>query len=104
MTGICSDNGIIKSHTVRLEQASHRKPPEGVTKVTFRVIPGHQDIFFNDRALRRLKATNVARRTGSSVIHLALAWALHRNGYLCTDSGRTIIKLTGIVSSGFRFS
>lgn len=45
----------------------------------FDLVPGHQDIYFNEHAnlrLRNLEA--VAKSTGHSAVHLALAWALHQ--------------------------
>lgn len=47
----------------------------------FEIVPGHQQVYFNDTAyqcLARLEA--VAKRTGHSRAHLALAWALHQPG------------------------
>lgn len=45
----------------------------------FDVIKGHQDIYFNDAAYRRLERLQaVAARTGRPVVQLALAWALHQ--------------------------
>jgi len=47
----------------------------------FDVAPGHQSIYFQDvanRRLSRLEAT--AERTGYSQVHLALAWVLHQPG------------------------
>lgn len=47
----------------------------------FEVVPGHQNVYFHDTAyqcLARLDA--VAKRTGHSQAHLALAWALHQPG------------------------
>lgn len=45
----------------------------------FDLIPGHQDVYFNDTAYSRLKKLQkVAARTGHTSSHLALAWALHQ--------------------------
>jgi len=42
-------------------------------------VPGHQDVYFNADACRRLaRLESVAARTGFSHAHLALAWALHQ--------------------------
>ena len=47
----------------------------------FEIIPGHQQIYFNDSANHRLARLGaVARRSGHSQAHLALAWALHQPG------------------------
>ena len=45
----------------------------------FAIIPGHQDVYFNDLARQRLRRLqSVATRAGVSVVELALAWALHQ--------------------------
>jgi aryl-alcohol dehydrogenase-like predicted oxidoreductase len=45
------------------------------------VAPGHQRIYFQAEAERRLlRLEAVAARTGHSQAHLALAWALHQPG------------------------
>jgi 1-deoxyxylulose-5-phosphate synthase len=47
----------------------------------FEVVPGHQNIYFHDSAYQLLaKLETVAKRTGHSQAHLALAWALHQPG------------------------
>lgn len=47
----------------------------------FDMVPGHQNIYFNPLAERRLaKLAEVSARTGHPMAHLALAWALHRPG------------------------
>ena len=47
----------------------------------FDVAPGHQDVYFNPVCERRLaRLAQVATRTGHSMPHLALAWALHHPG------------------------
>ncbi|CAL1517246.1 aldo/keto reductase [Chitinophaga sp. MM2321] len=47
----------------------------------FSVIPGHQDIYFQEAACRRLDTLQkVAASTGHSPVHLALAWAMHQPG------------------------
>ncbi len=44
----------------------------------FAIIPGHQDIYFQKRAWRRLECLEaVARRSGHNAVTLALAWVLH---------------------------
>ena len=57
----------------------------------FEIIPGHQQIYFHEDAWRSLaRLETVARRTGHSPVHLALAWALHQPGIACTlIGGRT---------------
>lgn len=47
----------------------------------FSLVPGHQDIYFNETAYRRLDHLEaVATRTGHAPEKLALAWALHQPG------------------------
>ena len=47
----------------------------------FEIIPGHQQVYFHDKAYQRLaRLEAVAQRTGHSQAHLALAWALHQPG------------------------
>jgi len=47
----------------------------------FEIIPGHQRVYFHDSAYQRLaKLETVAKLTGHSQAHLALAWALHQPG------------------------
>ena len=47
----------------------------------FEMIPGHQQVYFHDSAYQRLaRLEAVARRSGYSQTHLALAWALHQPG------------------------
>jgi aryl-alcohol dehydrogenase-like predicted oxidoreductase len=60
----------------------------------FDVIKGHQGIYFNDAACRRLeKLQTVAVRTGHSTVHLALAWALHQPVTSILVGGRTIAHI-----------
>ncbi|HEV7402011.1 MAG TPA: aldo/keto reductase [Chthoniobacteraceae bacterium] len=58
------------------------KHRDGVqTGSRFDVAPGHQRIYFQAEAERRLaRLEAVAARTGHSQAHLALAWALHQPG------------------------
>jgi len=58
------------------------KYQEGIAEDTrFGWVPGHQDVYFNAIAFRRLKRLQiVAARTGCTPAHLALAWALHQPG------------------------
>jgi aryl-alcohol dehydrogenase-like predicted oxidoreductase len=45
----------------------------------FDIMPGHQQVYFNEHAQQRLKKLQeVSARTGHSMVHLALAWALHQ--------------------------
>jgi len=47
----------------------------------FEIVPGHQNVYFNEAAYQRLaRLEEVAKRTGHSQAHLALAWALHQPG------------------------
>jgi len=47
----------------------------------FDLLPGHQNVYFNDTAYSRLKKLQeVAELTGHTSAHLALAWALHQQG------------------------
>ena len=47
----------------------------------FEIIPGHQQVYFHDAAYQRLaRLEAIAKRTGHSQVHLALAWALHQPG------------------------
>lgn len=57
----------------------------------FDIIPGHQQVYFQETSFRRLaRLEEVARRTGHSQAHLALAWALHQPGVDCVlVGGRT---------------
>ena len=45
----------------------------------FDIVPGHQQVYFNDLARRRLaRLRAVSARTGLPMTRLALAWALHQ--------------------------
>ncbi len=45
----------------------------------FDIIPGHQNVYFNDLARKRLsRLKKVAERSGFPMTELALAWALHQ--------------------------
>ncbi len=47
----------------------------------FEIIPGHQQVYFHEAAYQRLaRLEAIAKRTGHSQAHLALAWALHQPG------------------------
>lgn len=47
----------------------------------FEIIPGHKNVYFNEHAFKKLDhLKKVAKSTGYSMIHLALAWALHQSG------------------------
>jgi 1-deoxyxylulose-5-phosphate synthase len=56
------------------------KHEEGVQAGSrFDIIPGHQDVYFNELSRSRLaRLRDVASRTCESMIQLALAWALHQ--------------------------
>lgn len=61
----------------------------------FAVIPGHQDVYFNPLAERRLaRLEAISARTGVGMTHLALAWALHQRGVTSVlIGGRTLAHL-----------
>ena len=47
----------------------------------FEIVPGHQNVYFHDAAFQRLaRLEAIAKRSGHSQAHLALAWALHQPG------------------------
>ena len=47
--------------------------------VRFEIIPGHKDIYFNDRAWERLdQLMKAAEQAGKSPARVALAWAFHQ--------------------------
>lgn len=47
----------------------------------FEIIPQHQNIYFNERALRKLEMLReISYSTGHSTTHLALVWAMHQPG------------------------
>ena len=47
----------------------------------FEIIPGHQQVYFHAASFQRLaRLEAVAKLTGHSQAHLALAWALHQPG------------------------
>ena len=47
----------------------------------FQIIPEHQQVYFNNEALRKLKMLrDLSNSTGYSTIHLALIWALNQPG------------------------
>lgn len=55
----------------------------------FDLIPGHQQIYFQEDAFKRLRRLqSVAARTGYSPVHLALAWALHQEVSAVLVGGR----------------
>jgi aryl-alcohol dehydrogenase-like predicted oxidoreductase len=61
----------------------------------FEIVPGHQDVYFHDAAYQRLaRLEAVAKRSGHSQAHLALAWALHQPGIdTVLIGGRTTAQL-----------
>jgi 1-deoxyxylulose-5-phosphate synthase len=80
---VCSENNIlIVSYSPLAAGFLTGKHRNGVQQGTrFDIIPGHQDVYFNGKALGRLaKLQMLADSTGYSATHLALAWALHRSG------------------------
>lgn len=47
----------------------------------FQIIPEHQQVYFNNEALRKLEMLrDLSNSTGYSTIHLALIWALNQSG------------------------
>jgi aryl-alcohol dehydrogenase-like predicted oxidoreductase len=47
----------------------------------FEIVPGHQNVYFHEAAYQRLaRLETIAKRSGHSQAHLALAWALHQSG------------------------
>ncbi|HBJ88326.1 MAG TPA: hypothetical protein DDZ88_31620, partial [Verrucomicrobiales bacterium] len=59
--------------------SKHRRGVESGSR--FEIIPGHQQVYFHEAASQRLAQLEaVAKRTGHSQAHLALAWALHQPG------------------------
>ena len=61
----------------------------------FEIVPGHQNVYFHDAAYQRLaRLEAIAKRTGHSQAHLALAWALHQPGIdTVLVGGRTLAHL-----------
>jgi len=61
----------------------------------FGIIPGHQAIYFNEHAQKRLqKLLKVASDTGYSAGFLAMAWALHpQDIYSVLVGGRSVAQL-----------
>jgi len=67
----------------------------------FEIVPGHQNVYFHDAAYQRLaRLEAIAKRTGHSQAHLALAWALHQPGIdTVLVGGRTPAHLDQAVSA-----
>ncbi|MDQ6610782.1 MAG: aldo/keto reductase [Bacteroidota bacterium] len=67
----------------------------------FDLIPGHQDVYFNDESFSKLKnLQKIAERTGYTTSHLAIAWALHQPGIACVlVGGRTIEQIDQAISA-----
>ena len=61
----------------------------------FEIVPGHQNVYFHDAAYQRLaRLEAIAKRSGHSQAHLALAWALHQPGIdTVLVGGRTPVHL-----------
>lgn len=61
----------------------------------FEIVPGHQGIYFNANAQKRLsKLLEVAERTGYAPAFLALAWATHQpNIYEVLVGGRSVAQI-----------
>lgn len=78
---VCSSNGIsLISYSPLGAGFLSGKYQHGLEPGSrFQVVPGHQSIYFNETAHRRLiKLLEVAARTGLTPAHLALAWAFHQ--------------------------
>ncbi len=61
------------------------KIPEGTR---FQIRPAHKTVYFNDKGYKALnQLTSVSKETGYSMVHLALAWVLHRPGITTTLVG-----------------
>jgi 1-deoxyxylulose-5-phosphate synthase len=67
----------------------------------FDIVPGHQNVYFNDLARRRLsRLRDIATRTGFSMTQLALAWALHQPGIAAVlAGGRTTAHLDQVLAA-----
>jgi len=67
----------------------------------FDIIPGHQQVYFNEVCFERLKKLQqMAERTGYSVVHLALVWALQQPEVSTVlAGGRTIQHLDQIFAA-----
>lgn len=61
----------------------------------FEIIPQHQNIYFNEEALKKLEMLrDLSNSRGYSIAHLALVWALHQPGIKSVlIGGRNIIQL-----------
>ena len=54
----------------------------------FDIVPGHQDVYFNDLSRGRLaELEGISSRTGQAAAHLAYAWALSQPGVDCVLAG-----------------
>ena len=72
------------------------KHREGVAAGSrFAIVPGHQAIYFQPEAWRRLeRLETVARRHGLAPAHVALAWAMHSRPIDCVlIGGRSVAHL-----------
>lgn len=66
-----------------------------ITGSRFEIIPGHQNIYFNEQALKKLEMLReISDLRGYSITHLALVWALHQPGLKSVlIGGRNISQL-----------
>jgi aryl-alcohol dehydrogenase-like predicted oxidoreductase len=72
------------------------KYDSGVIKGSrFEIIPQHQNVYFNEQALRKLEMLKeLCSSKGYSVAHLALVWAFHQPGIKSVlIGGRNISQL-----------
>jgi aryl-alcohol dehydrogenase-like predicted oxidoreductase len=77
---ICTANGIaIVTYSplgAGFLTGKHRRGVQAGSR--FAILPGHQDIYFQERSWRRLERLEAAaRRSGHNTVCLALAWVLH---------------------------
>lgn len=80
---VCTDNNIsIVTYSPLGAGFLTGKHQQGVEAGSrFALIPGHQNVYFHEASYKRLKKLQeVSARTGHSMPHLALAWALHQPG------------------------
>jgi len=83
LRALCRENGVgIVTYSPLGAGFLTGKHREGVQPGSrFDVIPGHQAIYFQPTAARRLEnLAKLADQTGQTMSHLALVWALHQPG------------------------
>lgn len=106
MKKLCADNDIrIVTFSPLGAGFLTGKHLQGVQKNSrFEMVPGHQGIYFNDFAQKRLhKLMEVAARTSYTPALLAMAWAVHQPGiYSVLVGGRSVSQLE-LVSEAMNF-